>query len=124
MLRAGRPTEESFYPPDDLAETMHLAAFVNEEVVGTATVFPEALNGEPAWRLRGMAVDPAHQGSGVGTVLMHDMTRRLLEGDVNLLWCNARTTALDFYRKQGFEVVGDEFIADADVPHYRAVLHL
>ena len=124
MLRAGRPTEESFYPPDDLAATMHLAAYLNDQVVGTVTVFPEPLDGEPAWRLRGMAVDPALQNSGVGSAIMQDMTRRLRDQGVGVLWCNARTSALGFYRKQGFEVVGEEFIADANVPHYRAILHL
>jgi ribosomal protein S18 acetylase RimI-like enzyme len=124
MLRAGRPAEESFYPPDELDETIHLAAYVNDEVVGTVTFFPEPLDGEPAWRLRGMAVDRALQNSGIGSTIMHEMTRRLREHGVTLLWCNARTSALGFYRKQGFEVVGEEFIADASVPHYRAILQL
>jgi predicted GNAT family N-acyltransferase len=124
ILRAGRPFEDSFYAPDDLPDTMHIAVFADDQIVGAATVFPEPYRGEPAWRLRGMAVDANHQGFGVGTLIMKDIFRRMSENGVQLLWCNARSTALDFYRKQGFEVVGDEFIADADVPHYRAILHV
>ena len=34
------------------------------------------------------------------------------ETQSEILWCNARTTAFEFYEKMGFTIVGDEF----DIP--------
>ena len=42
----------------------------------------------------------------------------------SMLWCNARTSASDFYMKQGFVVDGDEFEMTSIGPHYRMKLKL
>ena len=42
---------------------------------------------------------------------------------VELLWANARASALDFYRAQGFEEHGDEFMS-LELPHRVVVLRL
>src|SRR5687768_6625724 len=70
VLRDGRADRDASFPEDDRADTLHLAAFdEGGAVVGVATLFPQASDrrpGERAWRLRGMAVDPSTQGTGVG----------------------------------------------------------
>ena len=124
VLRAGRPASESDYPYDDLAEALHVAAVVDGAVVGCATVYPEPYEGRPAYRLRGMAVDPLLQGSGVGSRVIERAITELSDRGVLLLWCNARTTALPFYRRHGFVPVGDEFLAAHGIPHYLAVRKL
>ena len=125
ILRAGRPAPESVYPYDELPDTLHVAAVVDKQVVGCATVFPESLDGNPdAWRLRGMAVDEAWQGKGVGSAVMERVRHELVTRGVRLLWCNARTPAVSFYRRHGWDTVGEEFLAERGIPHYRAVLRL
>lgn len=125
VLRAGRPVSESAYAYDDLAETVHVVAVGGGEVVGVATVFPEPYDDQPgAWRLRGMAVAPPYQGKGVGSAVLVRVVDELLARSVPLLWCNARTTALPFYRRHGFTTVGEEFLAAPDIPHCVAVLAL
>ena len=121
MLRAGRPVSESVYPYDDLPEALHVAAYAGDVVVGCATVYPEPYEGRPAYRLRGMAVEHEHQGSGVGSQVMTRVIDELRARGVALLWCNARTVALPFYRRHGFTPVGEEFLAAHDIPHYVAV---
>jgi predicted GNAT family N-acyltransferase len=123
LLRAGRPVADSEYPQDDLAETIHLAATTGEEVIGCLTLFPEDYEGEPAWRIRGMATTPALQRQGLGRALVAAAQAAVVEGGGTLIWCNARSTVLDFYRRSGFEIVGPEFIAER-VPHRVAVWRL
>jgi predicted GNAT family N-acyltransferase len=124
VLRAGRPAAESVYPQDDLADTVHLAAVDPDgTVVACGTFFPEALGGEPAWRLRGMATASGVRRQGHAGSLLAEALRLLDGRGVTTLWCNARTAALPFYRRWGFTVLGEEF-ESAGVPHYRAVLSL
>ena len=124
VLRRGRPVEESRYPVDDLDGTVHLAAIDDGIVIGCATLFPEAYHGAPAWRLRGMAVAADRRGRGVGARLLDEVVAVVTRHGGQVLWCNGRTAALDFYRRHGFEVVGGEFLAAGGVPHHVAVLHL
>lgn len=119
-----RPVAESVYPQDDLPETVHLAAFAVGVVVGCATFFPEPYNGDPAWRLRGMATDPSVRGRGIGSALLREGLHAVEASGVPLVWCNARTVALPFYRSHGFETVGAEFLTASGIPHYVAVASL
>jgi predicted GNAT family N-acyltransferase len=119
-----RPLSESCYPQDDGEHTVHLAVLQGGVVVACATFFPEAHDATPAWRLRGMAADPAHRGLGLGGALL-EVGVGLAEGaGVPVLWCNARTVALPFYLSHGFETVGEEFVTAGGVPHYVAVRQL
>lgn len=124
VLRQGAPLAESFYPADDLPDTVHLAALDDGEVIGAVTFFPELYEGRPAWRLRGMAVSKARRGSGIGSMLLAEVLNQLHGNRADLLWCNARTVALSFYTGHGFTIVGEEFVVAQGIPHYVAVLQL
>ena len=122
VLRPGLPPEESSYEQDELPTTLHLAAFDGEGVVvGCCTWFPDPLDGRPAWRLRGMATAPEARGRGVGADLVRAGLAAGAERGFDLVWCNARTTAVGFYERHGFEAVGEEFLAVHGIPHYRMV---
>ena len=109
------------YPEDELPDTFHLAATTDDELVGCITVFPEAFDGEPGWRLRGMATAEHWRGRGVGAAMLGDAQRRVVELGADLLWCNARLSAAGFYEGCGFRVVGPQFLAELDIPHRKAV---
>lgn len=125
VLRPGQPVSASAYPLDDDPQTLHLAAYDDTgAVVGCATFFPEPLDGEPAWRLRGMATAPAVRGQGYAGEMLARGLEELRERGVRLLWCNARTSAVGFYERFGFERLGAEFDIPALGPHYLLVLRL
>jgi ribosomal protein S18 acetylase RimI-like enzyme len=63
-----------------------------------------------------MAVDPGHQREGLGRALLDDAVARLRAERIELCWANARTSALGFYRAQGFQPEGDEF-ESLGIPH-------
>ena len=125
VLRPGYPPEASHYAEDDVA--VHVAAWEDGALVGCATVFADPWPGPPpvadAWRLRGMAVQPDRQGSGVGAQVLAEAVSAARAAAAPLLWANARTTALGFYQRHGWQVAGTEFLAsDTGLPHHPIVL--
>jgi predicted GNAT family N-acyltransferase len=114
VLRPAQAFEETVYPGDELEGTVHLGAFDGERLVGIASLYREDRAGGPAggWRLRGMATEADVRGRGFGAELLAGCGRWVAAAGGAELWCNARATAIGFYRRAGFEVVSDEF----DVP--------
>lgn len=129
VLRPGRPVTYSVYGEDSGA--VHVGAWDDDELVGCATAFPDPWAGPvppasaDAWRLRGMAVDPSRQGLGIGGLVLVEAVAAAVEGGAPLLWANARTAALRFYERHGFQAAGEEFVTpDTGLPHYPIVLPL
>ncbi|MFN2583032.1 MAG: GNAT family N-acetyltransferase [Candidatus Dormibacteria bacterium] len=116
ILRAGRPLEAARSKQDPLPGTLHLAARAADgRVVGVVTLFPEntELAGDRrAYRFRGMAVDDALQGRGIGRALMRALVRMARDAGAEVLWANGRDSALGFYERIGFRTVGDGFVDD------------
>jgi predicted GNAT family N-acyltransferase len=54
---------------------------------------------------------------GIGRAMLDTLIEHADMQQLGCLELNAQTHAVDFYRKSGFEVYGDEF-PDADIPHY------
>jgi predicted GNAT family N-acyltransferase len=119
ILRPGLALDEARYAQDDDPAAVHLAACDElGHVVGCSTWFPEDWQGRPAWRLRGMATSPAARGTGVGGLLLTKGLALASAGGAQFAWANARTVALGFYRRYGFETVGEEFLTAQAIPHF------
>lgn len=121
VLRSHLPDPDLDYPADRAPGSFHLAVRLGAggEIVAVASLSLEEAPGHPgrpAARLRGMAVDPAHRGLGLGRLLLDDAVRRLAAAGIERCWANARTTALGFYEAQGFTAIGDEF-ESIGIPH-------
>lgn len=114
VLRPNQTMAETVYEGDDLPDTVHLAAFDGERVVGIASLYREDRAGGPAdgWRLRGMATEPDVRGRGFGGAILSASLERVVAAGGSELWCNAREAAIGFYRRAGFEVASEPF----DVP--------
>ena len=61
-------------------------------------------------QFRKFATETAEQNKGYGSVLLNHVMEESIKNKVETLWCNARTTALRFYEKFGFEVVSEKWI--------------
>lgn len=87
----------------------------------TVTILPEPCPWRPeasgAWRLRGMATDDGWQGRGVGRLALDATIAHVARAGADLLWCNARTRAVPFYARAGFEAHGEEFEIEGIGPH-------
>ncbi len=76
-------------------------------------------------QLKGMAVDDTLQTSGLGRQLIDAGVALAQERNAALVWARARDSAIGFYEKCGFTVVGDGFIdGPTDMPHHIVVRSL
>ena len=119
ILRPGQSFEDTLYPGDDLSDTVHLGAFDGERLVGIASLYREDRAGGLAggWRLRGMATDADVRGTGFGAALLNGCVEHVTTSGGAELWCNARLSAVGFYRRAGFEVLSEEFDVPGIGPH-------
>jgi thiamine transport system ATP-binding protein len=125
VLRATMPSADVTFDGDDLPTTVHLGITSDESVLAVSTWVRAPFPARPdasAVQLRGMATDPTMQGRGLGAMLLDAGVRRACASGAALVWARARSTALDFYLRHGFDVVGDEFIdATTGLPHVLVV---
>src|ERR1700744_436164 len=74
LLRAGLRKESAQFPGDEIPSTWHLAVFnslaKNAPPISCASFMLNTYQEQPAWQLRGMASDHAHQGQGFGGELL------------------------------------------------------
>lgn len=122
VLRPHETYAELVLPGDDDPETGHFAAFDDEDrVVGTSTVRREAPPWDAAhtsaWRLRGMATADGLRGQGIGAQVLAATIDHVAREGGGLLWCNARTPAIEFYRRAGFETRGEVWEEPKIGPH-------
>lgn len=121
VLRPHLPLEESRYPEDLTRKAIHMGVLVGGLIVGIASVYQEDETGmtdNNVWRLRGMAIAPEVRGQGYGRRLLVEISKKTVEQGGLRIWCNARVTAVDFYKQQGFATHGEPFnLADIGA-HY------
>lgn len=126
VLRDGRPEADVEFPGDRLPGAFHLGVLDDAALVGVASLCPEPTDHRPgrrAVRLRGMAVDPRHRGTGAGSALLAAAEERARAAGYEVVWANARDTALAFYERRGWAVAGEGFV-HVDLPHHVALLDL
>jgi GNAT superfamily N-acetyltransferase len=128
ILRPGMPPESANFPGDDAPETQHFGAFLEDQMVGVASIYFSPRPGSEAsgaeWQLRGMATLPHVRGRGFGRALLHACAGAALARGGTLLWCNARAAAVAFYAMHGWHVISEEFDIPTAGPHFRMVLEL
>ena len=127
VLRPDRPIESAQFPGDDAQTTRHFGAFREGSLLGIASLYLAEMPEQPgltAYQLRGMATATGARGLGLGRALVHACIAFTRENRAELLWCNARIVALEFYRKLGFKVIGREFDIPDVGPHFRMVLRV
>lgn len=100
---------------DDVPDAVHVAAFGEDGTLLAACVlFPAAYPGRPdaggGWHLRGMATREDARGRGVGSRLLLHALREVAGRDGQLLWCDARESAIGFYARHGFVAEGERFV--------------
>jgi GNAT superfamily N-acetyltransferase len=98
-------TSQCRFRGDDQDSTLHLEICDGDAIVAAATVCQEAFPGAPgapAWRLRGVAVEPSMQRYGFGRMLIKLCVDHARKEGGHLVWCTARESARGFYEALGF----------------------
>ncbi len=121
VLRPHETHDELVALGADRSDPCHFAAVDEGAVIGSAAVARESPPWDPdrtpAWRLRGMATAEDRRHEGVGTALLDTVIDHVRQRGGGLLWCNARTPAVPFYERAGFETRGERWVDPAIGPH-------
>ncbi len=95
-------------------EDILIGAFDEDEMLACCML---TKTGHTSVRLRQMAVQNNLQGKGIGGSMMNFAEILARDKGYKKLIMHARETAVGFYEKLGYKVVGDRFI-EVTIPHY------
>lgn len=96
-------------------DEFHFAAFDGDKLVGCLLM--RAIDNKEM-KMRQVAVDEDYQGKGVGKKLVLNSEKFVSAKGFSLITLHARKTAVPFYEKVGYEIVGDEF-TEVGLPHVK-----
>ncbi|MBA2328159.1 MAG: GNAT family N-acetyltransferase [Flavisolibacter sp.] len=92
-----------------------IGAFNEDIIVGCCVLTP---GNKDVIQLRQMAVLTALHGKGVGAAIVEFAEDIAASNGFKILMMHARSVVVDFYRKCGYEIVGDEF-EEVGIKHYK-----
>jgi GNAT superfamily N-acetyltransferase len=121
VLRKGKPLDSCAFLGDDDKTTIHLGLYADEKLIGVASLFQvknDFFDNEKQFQLRGMAVLEEYQKEGIGTQLIIAVENICSEQNTNLIWFNARESAVSFYLKLNYKTFGTKFEINGIGPHY------
>jgi ribosomal protein S18 acetylase RimI-like enzyme len=104
--------ENCILDTDRLPSTFHFGVQLDGLTVATVTLQQEnssKLPQEKQYRLRAMAVREGYRGQGFGDAIVDAGLNHLRELGVEVVWCDARVAALNFYRRLQFEELEEEY---------------
>ena len=98
--------------PDDVrfgfeGASLHLLALDGAAVVGCVLFHPSS---PTEGRLYQMAVDEPYRGQGLGARLLEALETRVRDDGIVRIVRHARTPAVRFYERAGFQVSGEPFV--------------
>lgn len=106
---------------DDEDISFHLGAFKDSKLVSVASFYYERnllFKDQHQYQLRGMATLPECQGQGLSSELLNMAFPIIKQNFCTLLWCNARQSAVGYYKKVGFLTLDDSiFDIEGIGPH-------
>jgi predicted N-acetyltransferase YhbS len=104
--------ENCILETDRLSTTFHFGVQIDDLTVATVTFQQETsskLPQEKQYRLRAMAVREGYRGQGFGDAIVEEGLKYLSSLGIEVVWCDARVAALNFYRRLEFEELEEEY---------------
>lgn len=121
VLRPSWPADAEMHGDGDTA-AVHLAAFDDDDLVAACLLLDRPYRlcpDQPARQLRGMVTAPGRRREGIGATLLAAAVDAARESGATLLWCEARTSAMRFYQRHGFNDDSDEYLhSETGIPHH------
>lgn len=96
-------------------DQLHFGLLSDDRIIACVTAVPLDKNRA---KIRQMAVSTDYQRKGLGHKLFESCIQELKDRGVSEVILDARSTAVDFYKKAGFSICSDEF-TQVRVPHYK-----
>ncbi len=114
VLWPSESPEFCYVDGDESKEALHFGAFIDSQLVSVASIYLDGANA----RLRKFATLESHQGQGVGSTLLRYILSDIQASGVRYFWCDARESAISFYRRFNLVTEGERFYK-ADIPYYK-----
>jgi ribosomal protein S18 acetylase RimI-like enzyme len=109
---------ETFCYVDGDVDGVHYGAFIGEALVCVASIY---LTSNKA-RLRKFATDAKYQHQGIGSRMLVHIIQSLKNSPVDIFWCDARESAVEFYRRFGMNKCNERFYK-AGEPYYKMKIY-
>ncbi len=89
-----------------------------EELVNPIEEHQARLVPSPCWYIGLLGVDPAEQGTGIGSALVRVFLKCAAEDACpTCLWTTTESN-VEFYKRLGFEVIAADVLAGSDLPYW------
>jgi ribosomal protein S18 acetylase RimI-like enzyme len=72
-------------------------------------------------QIRYMAVEEKLQGKGIGTLILNELERKIIEKGSGYIVLNARDNAIKFYERHGYKIVKEAHVLFDAIPHYKMI---
>ncbi|MCP2029901.1 ribosomal protein S18 acetylase RimI-like enzyme [Flavobacterium sp. HSC-32F16] len=121
VLRKDKPIESCIFEGDDIESTHHFGLFNDEKLIGIISLFKQSnliFAEKDQAQIRGMAILENNQKKGFGEALVKHCENYCKSNKTELIWFNARTAAVGFYRKLNYEITGKPFDIKDVGEHY------
>lgn len=115
ILRPHQTMEDCVYPGDEDSTTFHLGAFENGNLMGIVSIYQrnhDSIDGQKGFQIRAMAAEKGVRGKGLARALLTYAERKIRSLYGDYIWANARVSALGFYDKLDYSVIGEPFNVD------------
>ena len=96
------------------ASDYHLAGFYDNKIITGLVLTPF----DDQIKMRQVAVDANFQGKGAGKRLVAFSEVFSRNKGFKKIFCNARDTAVDFYKSCGYQIIGEPF-TEIGIKHYK-----
>jgi GNAT superfamily N-acetyltransferase len=93
---------------------VHIGAFEGDTILGSLILTD---SGDGAVQMRQVAVDDIYQGRGIGRAIALYSEAYSKGKGFKLIHCHARSVAAPFYKRLGYDIIGEEFV-EVGIPHF------
>ena len=102
-------------------DQIHLVLKNNQQKIIACLVFK--IHNESTLKMRQVVVDQSIQSTGVGSILVKESEKWAISNHFKKIELHARDTAIEFYQKLNYKMVGNEFL-EVGIPHREMVKEL
>jgi ribosomal protein S18 acetylase RimI-like enzyme len=97
-------------------QSIHLMCKDKADILGAGRAH---FNTKDEAQIRYMAVDDNQQGKGIGSKILLELERRAKEKGAKYIVLNSRESAVNFYKKYGYSVVGEAPTMFGVIKHFK-----
>ena len=105
----------SYINPEKEKYDLLIGAFDNDQLIGCCIL---SHADDKTLKLRQMAVDNNLQKKGIGAAIIVFAEKVAIEKGYSFLMMHARDTVLNFYKKCGYHIAGEQFI-EVGIGHHK-----